>query len=152
MTRMPIQVHVYLYREKNNIFEYAVFQRKDLPVCWQGVCGGLEDDETPEEGARRELLEEAGINEKLPLSKLESISYLPDYLFNENTRMIWGKDVIVIPMYFFAMQYDGNIKLSDEHIDTKWLNYEEAEKLIYFRDQKIALYELNERLLRNLRD
>jgi len=151
MPRKPVQVHIYLYRENNDEYEFAVFQRKDLPVCWQGVCGGLENDETLEQGARRELFEEAGVVDKPPLMKLDNISYLPDYLFAEKERKFWGEDIIVIPMYFFAMPYDGEVKLSDEHLDVRWLNYEEAYKLIYFRDQQIALYELNERLLRGER-
>ncbi len=148
MSRQPEQVHIFLYRKRNDEYEYAIFQRKDLLACWQGVCGGLEDNETLEEGARREIFEETGIADKQPLYKLESISYLPDNIFNQKDRDIWGNDIIVIPMYFFAMPYDGEIKLSDEHNDVKWLNYEEAYKLIYFRDQQIALYELNEKLLR----
>jgi len=72
-------------------------------------------------------------------------------IFSRSDRNIWGNDVIVIPMYFFAMPYDGEIKLSNEHNDVKWLNYEKAYKLVYFRDQQIALYELNERLLRGER-
>ena len=62
MSRQPQQVHIWLYRENGRAeWEFAVFQRSDNPDGWQGVCGGLEDGETLEEGARRELFEEAGI-------------------------------------------------------------------------------------------
>ena len=146
--RQPVQVHIYLYRIKNGQYHYAVFQREDLPVCWQGVCGGLEGGETIEEGARREILEEAGIREKLPLYRLESVSSLPASLFDAGTQKAWGKDVVVVPMYFFAMPFEGEIVLSGEHTAVRWLPYEEAYGLIYFSDQKTALYELNERLMR----
>lgn len=53
-------------------------------------------------------------------------------------------------MYFFAMPFNGQIQLSDEHTGIKWLSYESAHELIYYQDQKIALYELNEKLQRNL--
>lgn len=53
-------------------------------------------------------------------------------------------------MIFFAMPFDGTVKLSEEHTDIKWLPYEEAYELVYFMDQKIALYELNEKLLRGI--
>lgn len=151
MARQPKQIHVFLYRQKKqNVYEYAIFQRADITYCWQGICGGLENDETIEEGARREIYEEAGITEHLPLQMLESISYLPDYLFNDNVRNIWGREIIVIPMFFLAMYFDGQVKLSDEHIDVKWLEYNDAYNLIYFRDQKTALYELNEKLIRDI--
>lgn len=110
----------------------------------------MEDNETLEEGARREILEEAGIEGALPLYPLESISYLPDNIFSNEERTLWGRDVVVIPMYFFAMPFNGQIQLSDEHTGIKWLSYESAHELIYYQDQKIALYELNEKLQRNL--
>ncbi|MEA5038499.1 MAG: NUDIX domain-containing protein [Clostridiaceae bacterium] len=149
MARQPKQVHIFLFRQKGNEYEYAIFQRADMPFCWQGICGGLEDSETIEEGARRETFEEAGIKEILPLYQLESISYLPDNIFSDTTRLIWGRGVVVVPMYFFAMPFDGQINLSDEHTDIKWLSYEEAYNFIYYKDQQIALYELNEKLLRS---
>ena len=83
------------------------------------------------------------------LIRLDSISYLPDTIFSAVARSHWGKDIIVVPMYFFAMPFDGNICLSREHTDVKWMPYDEACGLIYYQDQKTALYELNERLLRN---
>ena len=149
MARQPKQVHIFLYRQREHGYEYAVFQRADMPLCWQGICGGLEDDETLEEGARREIFEEAGIKEFQPLYPLDSISYLPDTIFSAAARSYWGRDTVVVPMYFFAMPFDGKIRLSHEHTDIKWLPYDEACGLIYYKDQKIALYELNERLLRN---
>jgi len=149
MARQPKQVHIYLFRKKEKCYEYAIFQRADMPFCWQGVCGGLEDKETVEEGARRELFEEAGIKETLPLFPLESISYLPVNIFGAEAQAIWGNDVVVVPMYFFVMPFNGQISLSDEHTEVKWLSYEDAYELIYYSDQKTALYELNEKLLRN---
>ena len=74
MSRQPQQVHIWLYRENGRAeWEFAVFQRSDNPDCWQGVCGGLEEGETLEEGARRELFEEAGIAGPRPLYRLDSV-------------------------------------------------------------------------------
>lgn len=151
MSRQSKQVHIYLYRENSEgSYEFAVFQRSDNELWWQGISGGVEEGETIEETARREAFEEAGINIKPPLYKLESISYLPTYIFDDEIQEEWGKDIVVIPMYFFAMPYDGNIKLSDEHSDIRWLDYKKAHDLVYFDDQKTALWELNERLIRKI--
>lgn len=152
MARQPIQVHIYLFRKSRDGYEYAIFQRSDLTVCWQGICGGLEDGETVIEGARREIFEESGIKRDLPLFKLDTTSYLPDKIIADSERAHWRDDVIVIPMYYFAMEYNGEIKLSDEHLQYKWMSYHEAHEVIYFDDQKTALYELNELLLRNKLD
>ena len=96
MARQPRQVHIYLFREREKGYEYGIFQRSDEPVCWQGICGGLEGEETLEEGARREIQEEAGIVEAggeriAPLVRLESISYLPDTAFSAKARKCWGQ-------------------------------------------------------------
>ncbi len=148
MSRQPKQVHIYLYREGKDGYEYAIFQRSDNPLWWQGICGGLEDDETIEEAAIRETYEEAGISDKLPFYKLENLSYLPVSIFSEKRQNIWGKDIVVVPMFFFAVPYNGQITLSHEHSEIRWLSYENAQQLVYFNDQKTALYELNERLKR----
>jgi dATP pyrophosphohydrolase len=150
MARQPKQVHIYLYRKNSNgCYEFAIFQRSDNELWWQGICGGVEEGETIEVAARREIFEEAGIVERLPLYPLETISYLPVYIFSEQIQTMWGKDLIVVPMYFFAMPFEGIIKISDEHKGFNWLSYEKAEKLVYFHDQKTALWELKERLIRN---
>ncbi len=150
MARQAKQIHAYLYREKDGNYEYAIFQRADMEFCFQGVSGGVEGNESIEEAARREIFEEAGIKEKLPLYILESVSFLPDNIFSEKTRKLWGKNIVVIPMYFFAMPFDGDIILSNEHKTVKWLEYEKAYDLVFYTDQKVALYELNEKLLRGI--
>lgn len=148
MPRQPKQVHIFLYRQTDDGYEYAVFQRSDAAFCWQGVCGGVEDEETPAQSARRELFEEAGITDDLPLYPLESMSYLPMEVFSPEEAELWGPDRIVVPMLFFAMPFDGPIVLSDEHTQVRWLPYQQAHELIFYHDQQIALYELNERLIR----
>ena len=149
MSRQPQQVHIWLYRENGRAeWEFAVFQRSDNPDCWQGVCGGLEEGETLEEGARRELFEEAGIAGPRPLYRLDSVSYVPACVFDKRAQEAWGQDVVVVPMAFFAMPCDGDITLSSEHTEIVWLPYEEAERRVMFHAQKTALYELCERLRR----
>ncbi len=149
MARQPRQVHVYLYRKNpGDEYEYAVFQRSENPLWWQGVCGGVEAGETDEEAALRELREEAGIRAGHPLCRLTSMSYLPAGIFSAKTQARWGPDVVVIPMIFFAMRYEGDVTLSEEHTGFRWCVYPEAEKLVYFHDQKTALWELSERLRR----
>ena len=150
MVRQAVQVHVYLFRKGENGYEYGIFQRSDAPECWQGICGGLEGEETLEEGARRETREEAGIEGEIPLLRLESISYLPDFAFSSKARACWGKSVVVVPMYFFAAEWDGSVVLSGEHLDMRWLKYEEAYDLVSYLDQKTALYELHEKLMRGV--
>lgn len=148
MARAPYNVHVFLYRfAESGEKEYAIFRRSDDEV-WQGICGGGEDNETIIESALRESYEEAGISQCLDLHRLDTISFVPANVFKASED--WGKDVVVVPMYFFGALYDGNITLSHEHSEYKWCNCEEARKLMYWHEQKNALWELNERLERGI--
>lgn len=61
MSRAPFQVLVYPYQKlEDGTFNYALFRRADQR-WWQRIAGGGEDDELPEQAARREAHEEAGI-------------------------------------------------------------------------------------------
>ena len=145
--RQPQNIHVYPFRKNTGgVYEYALFQRADDPKCWQGISGGVEAGETPAQAVLRESLEEAGIAGDVVLYRLDTVSYLPATLFTEHVR--WGNDVVVCPMYHFAMPYSGGITLSDEHTAVQWLEYRLAYDLVTWHDQKTALWELNQRLLR----
>lgn len=148
MARAPYNVHVFLYRiNENGDKEYAMFRRSDYDI-WQGICGGGEDGEAILESALREAYEEAGLPQNSILHRLDTISYIPATEFKASKH--WGKDVVVIPMYYFATLYDGNIILSSEHSEYKWCDFHEAMNLMYWNDQKNALWELNERLERGI--
>jgi len=146
--RQPQNVHVYLYRKNGgDQFEYAIFQRADDAKCWQGISGGVEEGETIEQAAAREAFEEGGVPANTPLYRLDTVSYLPADTFAAHRQ--WGKDVVVCPMLFFAMPFTGDIRLSGEHLNVMWHTYQPAYDLVYWHDQKTALWELNQRLLRN---
>lgn len=148
MARSPYNVHVFLYRiAENGDKEYAILRRSD-DEKWQGICGGGEAGETIAESALREAYEETGLPQDHILHRLDSISYIPATVFKASEH--WGKNVIVIPMYYFGALYNGNIILSNEHSEYKWCNFHEARSLIYWHDQKNALWELNERLERGI--
>lgn len=147
MARQPINIHVFLYRKNQNYeFEFAILQRSTDEKCWQGVSGGVEEGETHELAALRESYEEVGTPLDSTIYRMDTISYLRADIFSEHIN--WGKNIVVVPMYFFAMPYDGEIVLSNEHKNYKWCSYEDAENLIYWHDQKVGLWELNERLKR----
>src|SRR5262249_22275578 len=59
--RAPFQVLVFPYRRRPDAeLEVALFRRVDGGY-WQGIAGGGHEGETPEDAARRETREEAGI-------------------------------------------------------------------------------------------
>jgi dATP pyrophosphohydrolase len=141
--RQPWNVFVYLYRIREKEVEYLLLKRSDDGV-WQGIAGGGEDSETPFTAARREMLEETGAIPKGSFVKLDTMSYMEKTLFSDNEK--WDKEIYVIPMYYFACEFQGEIRLSNEHTDYGWYNYEDAMEKLFWHDNKTALWELNERL------
>ena len=145
--RKPKQVLVFLYRKnRNNLYEYCIFYRKKLQF-WQGLSGGVEDDETLIETVKREVFEETGIKVN-NIYQLSSISSIP--VVDVTGEFSWGKDVYVVAEYSFGVFIDDySFKLSDEHKEYGWFLFDEAYDKLKFDSNKTALWELDQRLLNN---
>ena len=98
---------------------------------WDFVKGHLEEGETLEDTAIRELEEETGIKhlQILPNFK-EKISY--DY-YHQGQKQ--EKDVVVL----IGETTEKDIVLSDEHQGFQWVNYDEAMKELTFENAQNVL-------------
>ena len=145
MPRLPFNVLVYPYRRAgDDEFEYALLKRSDAGF-WQGVTGGGEEDETALETARREAYEETGISPDAPFLQLDTVEPVPVTFFGCSHE--WGEEVYVIPQVCFGVLADtGEIVLSPEHTEYRWLRYEQADLMLKWDGNKTALWELNQRL------
>ena len=103
---------------------------------WDFVKGKIEQNETSHETALRETKEETGItNIEFVDDFEESVEY--DFRFKkENIH----KKVI----FFLAKTNEKNIKLSHEHNDYLWLEYNDALKKTTFENAKNVLAKANE--------
>jgi dATP pyrophosphohydrolase len=144
MARAPFQVLVLPYRRSGARLEYAVFRRADLGV-WQGLAGGGEDGETPDEAASREAFEEAGISSSSPVQRLTSVSAIAVEHFSD--RQSWDPSLATIPEYSYAVDADGQpLQLSVAHTDVRWVDFEEGLTILEWESNRTALRELHERL------
>ena len=129
---------------------YCVLKRADMKI-WQFVAGGGEGDEIPKLGASRELCEEIGVCE-IDINLMESldtIGSVPSNLF-EVFRESWKEGLYVIPVYTYAYKMtQTDIELSEEHLDYKWVTYNQAMELLHFDLDKTALWELEMRIKNN---
>jgi len=148
MARAPFQVLIFPYiKDKHGLFEYALFRRSDGHY-WQAIAGGGEEGETPAETAKREIQEETGIPGDRDIVALNSKAFIP--AVDVISEHAWGDDTHVIPEYAFAVKVGHKkLKLSKEHIEYKWVSYEEAMSMLKWKSNKNALCELNERLAEN---
>ena len=98
--RKPIQVLILPYKyEKENIY-FLIFKRADLKV-WQGIAGGVEENETVLMAAKREAFEEAGIPINKKYIRLESKSTIPVNFIYGN--FYWGNDVYNAVEYCYGV-------------------------------------------------
>lgn len=143
MARQPFNVHVIPYRESDLGWEFVVMKRADSEV-WQGVSGGGEEGEQPEDTALRELREECGVTEVLKLVRLDSVAAIPVIHYQVEH---WPEDLYVIPQYAFGAKVESDkIQLSHEHLQFEWLPYEEAVKRLTWHNNRSELWELHQRL------
>ena len=148
MSRAPFQVLVFPFRRvAEAAFEYAVFKRADAGY-WQAIAGGGEDGENPVDAARREANEEAEIPATSSYYPLDSVAHIPTYFFE--ARSSWPKGTYVIPNHCFAVELPTmDIVLSHEHSEYRWVSFDGGTELLYWEDNRTALWELNERLCNN---
>ncbi len=148
MARAPFQVLVFPYQLLSSEgIEYAIFLRSGEPGFWQGIAGGGEDAETPLEAAKREAFEEGAVSPESSYLALDSVATIP--VVAVRGRLTWGDHVLVIPEHCFGVRIDGQpLRISREHVEFRWVGYDDAVALLKYDSNKNALWELDWRLRR----
>ena len=138
--RAPFQVLVYPYRVAADADpEVALFRRVDGGY-WQGIAGGGDEGETPEDAARRETLEEAGIQPAGPWIALKPVLSVPVNVIRPDARRHWPGWLTTIPCHPFAVLVaHGALRLSGEHSEFRWALLDEARTLVHWDTDRIAL-------------
>ena len=146
MARAKYQVLVIPYTTDGPAIRYCVLHRSDMDA-WQFIAGGGEDeDESVLVSAKRESLEEAGIPMSSPYHRLETQCSISTEYF-PRARKHWGTDCLVIPEYSFAVKAaPACIQLSNEHTTYEWLDYEAAVQRLKYDSNKVALWELDNKI------
>ena len=109
---------------------------------WEFPRGLIEKGESLEETARREIKEEVGI---------EDIKFISG--FKEWTKFFFklkGKNIMKIATFLLSETKTKEVKLSYEHKDYAWLNYEEALDRLTFKNAKEILKKANSFIKKNV--
>lgn len=129
-------VSAFVFRRTTDGIEYLLLKRtSDRGGFWQPVSGTIKKRETPEVTARREVVEETGL-EPRSLVTLEKV----------HTFHIPGKRRIYLEPCFGAEVGAGEPTLSDEHSEYRWLAVDRAAAVIPFAGLRDALHELDSAL------
>ena len=103
---------------------------------WDFVKGKVEQNETSHETALRETREETGITH---IEFIDGFEESVEYDFRFRKENIHKKVI-----FFLAKTSEKNIKLSHEHNDYIWLEYNDALKKTTFENAKNVLTKANE--------
>ncbi len=112
----------------------------------RGISRRLEPrGRVPADAARREAAEEAGLSEDTTYYRLQSKASVPRYHFGGRTK--WPSDLLVVVEHSFAADCSGQeLALSSEHTEVAWGSYTETYGRLHWDSNKVALWELQERL------
>ena len=96
---------------------------------WHLVAGGIEDGETPEVAALRELAEETALQDP---ARSGSIPLELGYRRPEG-------DTVVVHAFFAEAPAGWEPTLNEEHVDYRWLDAADASRLLEFPEPRDAL-------------
>jgi len=133
--------------------EYLLLQRPEKTWCFPK--GMIEKGEKLEEAARRETQEETGLKTLIFINGFkETVKYFfkvkYDYQLERGLKL--GEGVLKFVTHFLA-EADKNeeVRISFEHLDFAWLEFDEALKILRINNDKQILKKADE-FLRNKND
>ncbi len=104
------------------------------PDVWQMVTGTVKENEKGYEAAIREIKEETGLNpERMWVVPNVNSFYNPS-----------DDSVCLVPVFVAMVSGNENVKISEEHSDYKWVDEEEAKKLLAWRGQRKSVETIRE--------
>lgn len=134
---LPIIVQTIVYRKKGQEFEVLVLKRNEQRGgFWNVVNGTFEMNETIPDCRKRELFEEAGIQEVL---HWDDETHRFSFPYKDYT--------IVVLVYAAEVSENQEIVINDEHTEYRWVSFDQAIQLMKFDDDKKGLRMLHERLI-----
>lgn len=140
-------IEAHIFRIINDEIEFLLLKRSPdqyYPNLWQMVSGKIKENETAYNAALREIKEETDLTpEKFWVIPTVNSFYSPD------------KDYIcLLPVFAAKVNYNCEIKISNEHTEYKWVKPEETKQLLAWDGQRksvdvIVDYVLNRNSLLN---
>ena len=107
---------------------------------WDFIKGVIEDGESLQQTAIRETREETGITD---IEFIEGFKEEIEYFFRAENQNVHKKVI-----FFLAKTNSKNVILSHEHLDSVWLNYNDALKKLTY-DNAINLLKKSNTFLLN---
>lgn len=130
VTSFLIEAHIFRRKEKN--IEFLLLKRAEHEKyngIWQMVTGSIDNDEKAYQTAIREIKEETN----LAIYKLWVVPHVNSFYSPE-------RDVVcMVPVFVAEVDKNKEVKISYEHDEYKWVDKEEALKLLAWPGQRKAV-------------
>ena len=140
--KIPVSILVIIYTKD---MEILLLHRKDKKNFWQSVTGSIEEGESPVNAAKRELLEETGIDHQEFL--LLDWKFSQQYEIFPHWRYRYEPNVTHNIEHVFSVELPEKIIVNlepSEHIEYKWVHLHNAIKEVFSGTNADALKKLYE--------
>jgi dihydroneopterin triphosphate diphosphatase len=140
--KIPVSILVIIYTKD---MEILLLHRKDKKNFWQSVTGSIEEGESPVNAAKRELLEETGIDHQEFL--LLDWKFSQQYEIFPHWRYRYEPNVTHNIEHVFSVELPEKIIVNlepSEHIEYKWVPLHDAIKEVFSGTNADALKKLYE--------
>ncbi|NPE09970.1 MAG: NUDIX domain-containing protein [Asgard group archaeon] len=149
--KFMVAVAAILENHKGEILLIKRSSHMEYPDCWEDIGGRLEQSESPEDGLRREIFEETGIED---IEIVKPLTMFHVFRYNEKKA-----ENELMGISYWCKTKTSEVILSDEHTDHKWLAPQSALELaghpalkryimLYMQekqiDHKVIFHELQE--------
>jgi len=144
---MPVEksAGAIIFRKEGNEIYYLLLHYPSSAKAprdyWDLPKGHIEKGEKIEKTVKREVKEETGLED---LKFVEGFKEWIKYFFKFD-----GKNIFKIVTFLLAEKKTEEVKIYFEHIDYKWLSYEEAIKQLTFKNAKEILEKANDYLVKH---
>ena len=140
--KIPRSALVVIYTAK---LEVLLIERADYPGYWQSVTGSLEAGETLTQTARREVMEETGIDATQEGVRLDDWQRANVYAIYPIWQHRYEPGVSYNTEHVFGLQIPDRMDVTlsaREHLQYVWLPYEKAAPLCFSPTNRDAILDL----------
>lgn len=148
--RQPFSVNVFIATFDGGSPRFLLLQKRarvdlGLESFWQGVTGGIEDDESKEEAAIREVYEET----QIAGMQLFDVNFTCRFSTEKEWTYMYNMKYLEIVEHTFLglIPEKRPPTLSGEHTAYRWLKYSEAHSLLKLEHNKLALEKCSDFLI-----
>lgn len=131
---MDKKISVFIVSGEGNVLLLKTNSKIYDNSYWSIVNGGVGSEETFEEAAKRETLEETG----LKINKLIYSGFTSSYEYPKGN--LREKKI------FIGLVNDEKVKLSEEHDDFKWISLNNLKDVFFWTESKEVLDEIIEKI------